>query len=82
MKTLSILAASTLLVAGLSTAAMAETFFDHSDANNDGLVSMSEAQGVYNTLNIQLFNSADANGDGWLDQGEFYALDGLSAGIR
>ena len=50
MKTLSILAASTLLVAGLSTTAMAADFFDNSDANNDGLVSMSEAQGVYNTL--------------------------------
>lgn len=83
MKTLSILTASALLVAGLSTTAMAgDSFFRNSDANNDGVISMSEAQGIYNTLNIQLYNSADSNGDGWLDEGEFYSLGGLSAGLR
>jgi hypothetical protein len=82
MKTLTIISASALLVAGLSTAAMADDFFRHSDANNDGVISMGEAQGVYNTLSPNLFNSADSDGDGWLDEGEFYSLGGLTAGIR
>ena len=82
MKTLTILAASSLLVAGLASTAMAGDLFDISDANHDNVISMSEAQGTYNTLNIQLYNSADENGDGWLDEGEFFALGGLSAGIR
>ncbi len=82
MKTLSILAASALLVAGLSSTAMADDFFSSTDANNDGVISMSEAQGVYNTLNLNLFNKVDSNADGWLTEGEFYELGGLSAGLR
>ena len=84
MKALSILSASALLVAGLSTAAMADmgNFFQNADGNKDGVISMAEAQGVYNTLNIRLYTSADSNGDGWLDEGEFYSLGGLSAGSR
>jgi hypothetical protein len=78
MKKLSILAASALLVAGFATTAMADDFFRNSDGNNDGVISMSEAMGVYNTLNINLYNSADSNGDGWLDEGEFYSLGGLT----
>jgi len=82
MKTLAILSASALLVAGLSTTAMAEDFFRNSDANNDGVISMSEAQGIYNTLSLNIYSSADENGDGWLDEGEFYSLGGLTAGLR
>jgi hypothetical protein len=82
MKTLAILSASALLVAGLSTTAMAEDFFRNSDANNDGVISMSEALGIYNTLSLNIYSSADENGDGWLDEGEFYSLGGLTAGLR
>ena len=82
MKTLAILSAATLLVAGVSTTAVAEDFFEISDGNNDGVISMGEAQGVYNTLSLNLFNSADADGDGLLDESEFYSLGGLTAGIR
>jgi len=82
MKTLAILSAATLLVAGVSTTAMAEDFFLSSDGNNDGVISMTEAQGVYNTLSLNLFNSADSDGDGLLDEGEFYSLGGLTAGFR
>jgi hypothetical protein len=82
MKTLTILTASAMLIAGLSTAAMADDFFRSTDANNDGAVSMSEAQGIYNTLSLNLYNSADADGDGWLDESEFYSLGGLTAGLR
>jgi Ca2+-binding EF-hand superfamily protein len=82
MKTLAIVSAATLLVAGLSTTAMAEDFFTTSDGNNDGVISLGEAQGVYNTLSLNLFNSADSDGDGLLDESEFYSLGGLTAGIR
>jgi hypothetical protein len=82
MKTLAIVSAASLLVAGLSSTAMAEDFFDNSDGNNDGVISMSEAQGVYNTLSPNLFNAADADGNGLLDESEFYSLGGLTAGIR
>ena len=82
MKTLSILTASALLVAGLSTTAMADDFFRSTDANNDGVISMSEAQGIYNTLSLNLFNQVDGNADGWLTEGEFYELGGLTAGLR
>ena len=82
MKTLAIVSAATLLVAGLSTTAMAEDFFTTSDGNNDGVISLGEAQGVYNTLSLNRFNSADSDGDGLLDESEFYSLGGLTAGIR
>jgi len=82
MKTIAILSASALLVAGLSSGATAEDFFSTSDGNNDGVISMSEAQGVYNTLSLNLFNSADSDGDFLLDESEFYSLGGLTAGIR
>ena len=82
MKTLAILSAAAMLVAGVSTAAMAEDFFTTSDANNDGVISLGEAQGVYNTLSPNLFNSADSDGNGLLDESEFYQLGGLTAGIR
>jgi len=82
MKTLAILSAATLLVAGVSTTAMAEDFFLSSDGNNDGAISIGEAQGVYNTLSLDLFNSADSDGNGLLDEPEFYSLGGLTAGIR
>jgi hypothetical protein len=82
MKTLAIVSAATLLVAGLSSTAMAEDFFSTSDGNNDGVISLGEAQGVYNTLSLNLFDSADADGNGLLDESEFYSLGGLTAGIR
>ena len=43
--------------------------------------SYGEAMGAYNTLNIGLFNQADSDGDGWLDEGEFSLLGGLGAGF-
>ena len=76
------IAATTLLALSLGTAgAMAADFFDNSDANKDGVVSMSEAMGTYNTLSIHLFNQADENGNGVLDESEFNSLRGLSAGF-
>jgi hypothetical protein len=55
--------------------------FDKVDANKDAVVSWDEALGAYPTLTQELFNQADANGDGSLDAAEFTALQGLTAGL-
>lgn len=80
------LAAAAALTAGVfGLAAIAQDStggdFDKADANNDSLVSYEEALGVYATLTQDLFNQADANGDGNLDEGEFTSLQGLTAGV-
>lgn len=80
------LAAAAALTAGVfGVAAIAQDTtggdFDKADANNDTLVSYEEALGVYATLTQDLFNQADANGDGNLDEGEFTSLQGLTAGL-
>ena len=55
--------------------------FAKADANKDGSVSMEEAMGSYPTLTQDLFTKADANGDGKLDETEYGALQGLTAGL-
>lgn len=80
MKKLAILAATSLMIAGVGTTAMAETAFTIADGNKDFQISLPEAMGAYSTLNANLFNLADSDGDGWLDEGEFYLLGGLGAG--
>lgn len=79
MKKFAILATASLMLAGAGTAAMAQTPFDIADADGNYQISLGEAMGTYNTLNINLFNLADSDGDGWLDEGEFSLLGGLSA---
>lgn len=81
MKKLAILATASLMLAGAGTAAMAYTPFDMADGDGNHQISLSEAMGAYNTLNINLFNQADSDGDGWLDEGEFSLLGGLGAGF-
>lgn len=56
--------------------------FGQADANKDGVVSFTEAVGVYPTLTQPLFDQADANKDGVLDNGEFTGLQGLTAGLE
>ena len=56
--------------------------FAKADANKDGFVSQEEAMGVYSTLTPDLFVKADANADGKLDETEFAALQGLTAGDK
>jgi hypothetical protein len=81
MKKLAILATATLLLGGVATSTMAADLFDRADGNHDGVISMSEAQGIYSRLDATIFNQADANGNGVLDIGEFTELRGLSAGL-
>ena len=81
MKKLAILAVTSLMIGGVGTAAMAQSEFTAADGNKDYQISISEAMGAYSRLNISLFNLADADGDGWLDEGEFYLLGGLGAGL-
>ena len=56
--------------------------FAKADANKDGFVTQEEAMGVYSTLTPDLFVKADANADGKLDETEFAALQGLTAGDK
>jgi hypothetical protein len=79
------IAVASLTLATFGGAAIAQNAnqddFTKADGNKDGMVSMTEAVGVYPTLTQDLFNQADKNADGNLDQGEFTALQGLSAGL-
>ena len=55
--------------------------FAKADANNDGVVDMTEAMGVFPNLTQDIFNKADANGDGKLDEAEYGNLQGLAGGL-
>lgn len=55
--------------------------FGNADGNKDGKVTLNEAMAIYPTLTQALFNQADENHDGTLDQGEFGELKGLSGAI-
>lgn len=85
MNKLALVAAAALSAASFGAAAIAQDNttgdFGNADANNDSVVSYDEAIGVYPTLTQALFDQADANGDGSLDEAEFTALVGLSAGL-
>jgi hypothetical protein len=67
------------MIAGAGTAAMASDAFENADGNNDLQVSMSEAMGTFTFLTPHLFGQADSDGDGWLDEGEFYLLNALGS---
>jgi hypothetical protein len=84
MNKLALFAAAALTASTFGLSAMAqdatESDFSRADGNNDGIVSWEEALGVFPTLSQTLFNQADANADGNLDEAEFTALVGLTAG--
>ena len=80
MKKLAILAAAaaTVVTFGAASAyAQAGGNFATADANKDGAVTFEEAMGQYNTLTQDIFDQADANKDGKLDEGEYGTLGGL-----
>ena len=82
MNKLALLAAAALTVTSFGVAgAMAQAGgtddFAKADANKDGAVDMTEAQGLYANLTQDLFTKADANADGKLDETEFASLQGL-----
>lgn len=77
-------AAATLMsvsVAGALAQSNSNDDFNTADANHDGFVTMEEAMGIFSTLTPDLFAKADANGDQKLDEAEYSALVGLTAGI-
>lgn len=51
--------------------------FATADANHDQKVTLEEAMGVYPTLTQPVFDQADANKDGALDETEYGTLAGL-----
>jgi hypothetical protein len=81
MKKLALLAAASLVVAGLGAgvALAQDDPFLKADTNHDTFVDMTEAMGVYSTLTQAQFDQADANKDGKLDAAEFGSLQGLTA---
>jgi hypothetical protein len=84
MNKLAIIAAAALTAATFGASAIAQETtvgdFATADANKDAIVSWDEALAVYPTLTEDLFKQADANADGSLDEAEFTALVGLTAG--
>ncbi len=86
MNKLAIIAATALTAGTFGLAAVAQdasttvSDFQNVDANKDGIVSFEEAMGAYPTLTQIIFDQADANKDGSLDEGEFTQLQGLTAG--
>ncbi|GEM_PF-1443005 len=85
MNKLAIIGAVALSAATFGAAAIAQdnnttSDFVKYDSNNDGVITWEEAYGAYPTLTQNIFDQADANGDGVLDEGEFTGLQGLTAG--
>lgn len=56
-------------------------FFSRVDANNDGVITRVEAQGPFPTLTDHLFDMADENHDGVLEEVEWPLLEGLVGAI-
>lgn len=82
MNKFALVAAAALSVATFGTAAAyaqagSTDKFGDVDGNKDGMVTMTEAMGAYPTLTQAIFDQADANHDGNLDQTEFGSLQGL-----
>ena len=78
MNKLAILTAAALTAGTFGLAAIAQDTtvgdFEKYDGNKDKVVSYDEAQGAVSTLTPDQFATADANGDGTLDEGEFIGL--------
>jgi hypothetical protein len=83
MNKLALAAAAVLSVATFGAAgafAQAGGDFASVDANHDNQVTFEEAVGANPQLTQDLFNQADADGNGYLDEAEFGTLQGLTAG--
>ncbi|MEO8756662.1 MAG: hypothetical protein ABI398_02755 [Devosia sp.] len=70
-------AATAIVFGAIGALAQSGVDFSQADGNRDGKVSMDEARGIYNTLDTVIFNMADTNHDGMLDEGEYTELQGL-----
>ena len=76
--TLAAVSAATFGVAGAFAQAGGD--FAAIDTNHDQKVTLEEAMGPYPTLTQSLFDQADANKDGSLDEAEYGTLGGLLGG--
>lgn len=77
-------AAAALTAGAFGLAAIAQdnsSDFARADGNHDGAISYSESLVVNSRLDRNLFDMADANDDGVLDEGEFQSLETLAASL-
>ncbi len=83
MNKLALAAAAALTIGTFSVAAIAQSNddFDKYDGNKDGKLTYEEALGVNSRLNQDIFNQADANKDGFVDETEFGGLVTLAAAL-
>ena len=85
MHSLKLLAAVAVTSAVFGTAgvlAQSNSDFTKTDGNNDGKITRTEAQGTFTSLTPELFDHADVNHDGVLDETEWPLIAGMMAGER
>jgi hypothetical protein len=70
-----------VLLCALPALASDRDNFQAADANGDGHVTYDEARGIYPTLPKSLFDQADEDKNGVLDEPEYGSLQGLTAGF-
>ena len=84
MKKIAFAAAAAITAGAFGLAGVAQdnsSDFQRADGNKDGSVSFEESIIVNSTLSRSLFDQADTNGDGVLDEGEFLSLQTLAASL-
>ena len=84
MNKLALAAAAALTLGTFSVAVIAQedpTDFNTVDSNKDGVVTFEEALAVHASLSQLIFDQADTNGDGTLDEAEFLALQTLAISL-
>jgi hypothetical protein len=84
MKKLVFAAAAAMTVGVFGLAAVAQdnsSDFQRADGNKDGTLTFEEALIVNSTLSQGLFDQADSNDDGVIDESEFTSLETLAASL-
>lgn len=84
MNKIALAAAAVLSVGTFGLAAIAQdnsSDFQKADGNKDGLVSYEESLAINGAITQDLFNQADANADGSLDEAEFTSLVTLAGAL-
>jgi len=84
MKKIAFAAAAAMTAGAFGLAAVAQdnsSDFQRADGNKDGTISFEESLIVNSTLSQGLFDQADSNDDGVLDEAEFLSLQTLAASL-